>query len=551
MATNFARLRQQNLFPEIPDINAGIMGEINLPDVDFGGNPYDMGQVNLPSPNEPYFGGNYEVQNDPRSYVNPTIAGPNSVGAGTAQNLMDVINQIYTPETTSRDRFNRLLDAAPEREGPGLMRGLAAFGMGMGAKDPLDTLKVHEQVMYAPHHRNMADWTAKTQPFGQAAQFENTANINERTLAGNVATNITNQQRYDQQNAINEEKNRISQERAESDRIRAQAYDFKQRNPNWIIKTDGPRVMAYNPADPSQRPIDLGASGNMTEADKINLQNYGRIEAARQMGVNAAATAGINQSERWQDAQGNVYNLDPSQVGDARTMGLRPVTPGAPQFPSGTIRPVPNPSSAAVNPRVARNDKFRQFADERPDLAAKWLVPPISATGDWGIKPPPGPSGGFMGWGRSIDPNAINEYNQVRQALGLPPIPASTAPVQQQGPPQAVAKPGIGPSVAPPVPQRVSPPTDVFTQPQEYQDPFAQPPIQSGQNLGTVQGAIQGARESLRPQPNDPAIIASELAKGTRLTVTDPNTGKTVGSIPNTPQSIQAATNAGLRVEVK
>jgi hypothetical protein len=544
MATNFARLRQQNLFPEIPDINAGIMGEINLPDVDFGGNPYDMGQVNLPSPNEPYFGGNYEVQNDPRSYVNPTIAGPNSVGAGTAQNLMDVINQIYTPETTSRDRFNRLLDAAPEREGPGLMRGLAAFGMGMGAKDPLDTLKVHEQVMYAPHHRNMADWTAKTQPFGQAAQFENTANINERTLAGNVATNITNQQRYDQQNAINEEKNRIAQIRAESDRIRQQAYALKQQG--WTFDFSTPRILATSP---DGRMVDYGPSGEMQEVDKINLQGKWGVDRAAAVGQNAAQVAGIRGVTYWQDEAGNMFMQNPTGAGPR--MGLEPVQGNA--YPRGNLKPVdatPN-AGAAVNPRIARNDKFRQFADERPDLAAKWLIPPVSATGDWGIKPPPGPSGGFMGWGRSIDPNAVTEYNQVRQALGLPPIPASTAPVQQQGPPQAVAKPGIGPSVAPPVPQRVSPPTDVFTQPQEYQDPFAQPPIQSGQNLGTVQGAIQGARESLRPQPNDPAVIASELAKGTRLTVTDPNTGKTVGSIPNTPQSIQAATNAGLRVEVK
>ena len=123
-----------------------------------------MGGINLPPIEEP-FGGQSPFEGS--SGVNPTIGqqpvgGPGSRGASEADELLKIINGIYTPETTSRDRFNRLLDAAPEREGPNLTRSLAAFGMGLGAKDPLDTIKVHEAVMYAPHNRAMTDWTAKT-----------------------------------------------------------------------------------------------------------------------------------------------------------------------------------------------------------------------------------------------------------------------------------------------------------------------------------------------------------------------------------------------------
>jgi hypothetical protein len=559
MAINFARLRQQNLFQPPPiDINAGIMGEINFPnDPNFGEGPsdYEMGQVNLPQPQEPYFGGNYQVQNDPRAVP---IAGPASIGAGTAENLEDVINRIYTPETESRDRFNRLLDAAPERESPGLMRGLAAFGMGMGAKDPLDTLKVHEAVMYAPHLRNMQDWSAKTQPFGTAAELENRANINERTLAGNVATATVNQQRYDQQNTINEEKNRIAELNAESKRIRDTAYAYTQRlGKGWTPITTGPTVQMMN--KDTGEIMDTGMpTGKLSEQDKIELQNYGRIEASRVQGQNAATVAGINQSERWVDRQGNVYNLNPNQVGDAETMGLRPITPGAPQFPNSQITRVPTSAGAASaqQPRVDRNNRFQQLADERPDLAQKWLIPPVSATGNWGIKPPPTGRDGWF-WDTPVNATDMQEYNAVREALGLPPMPA----VQPQAAPAQVPPPagsqgrGVGPSVVPRAPAPYIPPT---TGPDPFmggvtgpQDPFAQPPIQPGQNLGTPGGVVQGARESLRPQPDNPAVIASELAKGTRLVVTDPSTGKVVGSIPNTSQSIEAATNAGLRVEVK
>jgi len=511
MAINFARLRQQNLFQPPPiDINAGIMGEINFPnDPNFGEGPsdYEMGQVNLPQPQEPYFGGNYQVQNDPRAVP---IAGPASIGAGTAENLEDVINRIYTPETESRDRFNRLLDAAPERESPGLMRGLAAFGMGMGAKDPLDTLKVHEAVMYAPHLRNMQDWSAKTQPFGTAAELENRANINERTLAGNVATATVNQQRYDQQNTINEEKNRIAELNAESKRIRDTAYAYTQRlGKGWTPITTGPTVQMMN--KDTGEIMDTGMpTGKLSEQDKIELQNYGRIEASRVQGQNAATVAGINQSERWVDRQGNVYNLNPNQVGDAETMGLRPITPGAPQFPNSQITRVPTSAGAASaqQPRVDRNNRFQQLADERPDLAQKWLIPPVSATGNWGIKPPPTGRDGWF-WDTPVNATDMQEYNAVREALGLPPMPVpNQAPAQ--APPQQGNQP-IGP-------------TNLPTRPQI-------PPI------GATQGRVQGGRTGYGavPDPNAPLGPVEPPVQPTTIG------GRTGFGVPQVEQPLQGA----------
>lgn len=58
---------------------------------------------------------------------------------------------------------------------------------------------------------------------------------------------------------------------------RADAYTFKAQNPNAIIREVGGRMVAINPQNPSQT-VDLGDSRFMDEADKIALEQTGRVE---------------------------------------------------------------------------------------------------------------------------------------------------------------------------------------------------------------------------------------------------------------------------------
>lgn len=58
---------------------------------------------------------------------------------------------------------------------------------------------------------------------------------------------------------------------------RADAYTFKTQNPNAIIREVGGRMVAINPQNPSQT-VDLGDSRFMDEADKLALQQTGRLE---------------------------------------------------------------------------------------------------------------------------------------------------------------------------------------------------------------------------------------------------------------------------------
>jgi hypothetical protein len=267
--------------------------------------------------------------------------------------------------------------------------------------------------------------------------------------------------------------------------------------------------------------IDTGmTTDKMTEEAKITLQNLGRVEAAKQAGVNAAAVAGINQSEVYTDGKGNYWQLNPNQVQDAATMGLRPVG-NAPKFPSGQINPVqPAARAPVVAPRQARNDAFQKFADDRPDLAAKWLIPPISATGNWGIKPPPKGRDGWL-WDTPVDPNEMAEYNMVREALGMPPMPQAQPAAQPvQG------NPRVGPTAIPQMPQ--------------------------GQ-MGTVAGQQPAApiesqpQPQIQTQPQTKAEADQMIASGQMLLAMDRQGRRYI--IPNTQQGIEAALRANLRIQ--
>jgi hypothetical protein len=517
---DYSRLRRQNLFPEIPDLSGGTMGNINISGPEFESDPggyitegpqrssqnYQMGQYNFPNID-------FSQANDPRRQVNPTIAGPEqpiggpgSRGSDDAEELLRIINGLYTPEYTSRDRFNRLLDAAPEREGPGVLRGISAGLMGLGAKDPVQALQIQEGVMFAPHNRAMADWTAKTQPFGNAAQYENTSNVNERNLATSVGTNIVNQRRYDQQNIINQEKNRLNE-------IRTKAYAMK--NAGWTFDFSTPNIIAHSP---DGQMVVMGKTGEMDEVDKVTLQGTNAVKAAEARGRTAIQIADVAQEGQnyRADQQGwlTLQNPDGSFIRWNKNTGQKLEYPATGS--GGQVRDVTDPVPGANNPRASiqeMNNRMHRFSLERPDLAAKWLIPPISSTGSWGMKPPPTGRDGYF-WDTPVNQTELAEYNAVRQAIGLPPMPTTQQQQQPGVPAPQGSSSGLGPQnvPAPPAAAPYVPPTigpdpfagGITTQ----QDPFAQQPNQNaGGGIGSI---LPNMRQTLRP----PAAAGAPVQQG-------------------------------------
>jgi hypothetical protein len=276
--------------------------------------------------------------------------------------------QQYTPETTDRDRLRALMDSAPKREEPGLLRRLSAFGMGVGAKDPFET---HEKVMYAPYHREMADWTAKAEPYYKTAALENQANTQERTLTGNLLTADAAGKRVKQQQ---DEANQKFQLGIERNRI----AQYKIDRPNWIVDArNSPTVMMYDKT--TKEVFNTGIPTRyMSEADKIEAETQGRIDVARERGAQSRQTNRERPPQPYTntDPQGGNSTL----VWDPDTGGFVP----APGVPAGSkLNRVGTPSNATTRTPSARDmaaaenkrlydiftsdSRYQKFFEEAPD----------------------------------------------------------------------------------------------------------------------------------------------------------------------------------------
>jgi hypothetical protein len=351
-------LRQYNIMDNIGAIgDARMAGGGGYDDFeDFGVGPQQ------PSPTFPRMGAiqriGTETMNDPMvQQQQPNIA--------------DLMRQFYTPETQAGDAFNQLVRNAPQRNKPGIARRLAASGAALKGGP-----QSAEQFMYAPYMRDTADWMAKMDPNYKAAQLENTANANERQLAGSMAQYTMS----DRKQTETERKNRSDEEIR---RKRAEVYDFKSRNPNMRFDFSGPTVKAADPL--TGKVYDTGvATGSMTDMDRINLQGEWGVARARESGAQARATEGVRQEGRerlvdkrgWsvvQDQDGNTFSINP------QTRQMVPFEGGAPAPKQGPLTKPGTPRASgagggneALNVQRQRFNTAKQLADTIPG-ANKWI----------------------------------------------------------------------------------------------------------------------------------------------------------------------------------
>ena len=423
------KLRQRNILGDPPPI-----GDITSGDMDMSIQP----PVTKPT----FQSGGTRSFEEPRSENLTRIADAQkpTVEREDIRSLADQLNSIYTPDTTSRDRLNRLLDAYPERESPGWARRLVASGAGLRSKDPLKTM---EDIMYAPHLRELSDWKDRTGPYQQAAQIENTANVNERTLAGNILNAKTQADKL----AVQEQYNR---DRSEVALIRANAYRAKQEGAE--IKIEEGRVVAYHNAGPKAGQVEfLGkVPGSSTDAELADIRGRWAVKAAEARGETAQATANIRGYQPAQDEQGNVYVIDPATksitpVGDAPPMPvgqLRSIT-GTPRQPA-----VPKPPTKAETDQQIQQ-KLLEIYNRSPDSVngdAKWLVGDVQS-GTLRLKPRP-----VETWANRNTIAADQEhYDRVRKQVYpdyTPPTAPPTAPPARTGGPgptgaQSPARPNV------------------------------------------------------------------------------------------------------------
>jgi hypothetical protein len=424
MATNrynndISQLRQQAVFsqPNQQNMTKGVMDFMDLidrsnmrpgsdqdafknydysHDIDHSGDSWKPADANPP-------GGNF----------GPITTKPNDTNKGGVtstriEDLVKMTNQVYTPQTRAGDRYNDLLDNMPERNKPGLLRALTAGATAFGANAKgMDIQNISDRVMYSPYIRDMAEWKEKTGPYQQAAQLENTSNANERQLAGNLVNNWTTGERNAETARYNDDRNRIAESRAQSERIRAQAYALKQQQ--WTIKFDGDRMIGFNPQNPGV-PVDLGPSSGMDERDKLILMGTNQMNVVNANNTAAAARTDANNVA----AQARVETAGKNAVTTKQTVpGANPATakPPAQLSPTQQKQEMINRQQQVYN----ENPKWQEFFDLNPDNTVS-LIPPIDE--GWGIP-------NFMGMGSNSKEKVI-EYWKAYKAIN------PTAQIPQQ-----------------------------------------------------------------------------------------------------------------------
>lgn len=510
MANDIARLRQQQLLGmNIPDMSGGTMGMgmgMNYSSPSPMGPPPIMPDWGTPSTAQGIPGLRAQ-QNDWQGPLQPPEVGQSNQPT-TIDDLMAQVNRFYTPSTQASERFNTLLDQYPQREEPSFARKLVAGGIGLDARQRLgtqyaplaaraDPTAAMEKVLYAPYIRDVADWSAKATPFSQAAQLENTSNVNERNLVKDVFTTKYNQDRLertsqiaDERNRIQEEKNKasnqVSQLRAMTDRMKAMGYKFDTSGVTVIATRTGP--------DGKPEVIDTGVkTGDLSKTDEINLRGEWNVETARQRGADAATTANIRSSRLYVDDNNTEFKYDAAT-------GRFEASDGSGRQPQGNLR-IPGTVSQNTPPRGAtgpqgtleqrriEQDRARD-ARELDPIVRKWTT--VGSNGLIQMKPRPviTPENTWWPGTQAVTQAEVDEWDAAKKALDpsyVPPNPKTTP-----------EKPGIGPSnqPAPPAPT------------QSYQEDVA------------------------------------EINAGRRVWVLNKN-GKVVGTVPNTPEELESMRRQG------
>jgi hypothetical protein len=429
---------------------------------------------------------------------------PQTSDPGDLESLINAINKVYTPDTTSRDRFNTLLDNMPERNKPSWGRKLVASGMGLGAKDPASALTTMEGAMYAPYIRDMAEFKEKAGPYQQAASLENTANINERTLAGNVVS--AQRARADQQS-----RERIADQRNETNLIRNKAYALKANG--YTIKFAGDRILALNPNPPFDS-IDMGPSGGMDRAEQIILEGKQRIEASRVQGEAAAG--------RTTQAGAEIF------VNEKGEQVVPPPNPRNPNQPSSgkIFRPptLPGPEKKpSISDKIKiENDALKDMYETEPD-AKEYIEIAPGMKYQMKKRPVPREAGSIPIFGRrAITQDQVNRWDELKKRADPSYVP----------PPSDKSGTGLGTKEAPKIYDKVISSRSV----KEEDAEFGRALKKSGDSPTSRVGSIT------------PQQAQQEVAAGRKLIVIGPNGEK--GIIDNTPEQIREAQKRKFKVQI-
>ena len=410
----------------------------------------------------------------------PTVAPVGAPSPSKGQTFQDYIQQMnegYTPDYTSRDRLNKLLDAPPERSAPGWARALTAAALSVKAQDPIKTA---EQVMYAPYMRDVEEWKTRADPYLKSAELENRQNINERTLVSNAATAYSAAER----NRVAEENNQMKNS------IAVVRNNIQQaKNSGLKIEKAGDRFIGINPQT-GQR-YDLGASGGMTREEEINALGEWRVEAARQAGADAMGRTIAAGAENVTAPDGSIVRTNPRD-------------PSAPAPPRGSTR-VPSGNSGGTDSALERGrieqENIRRVMEV--DKGARKLIRP-RGNNTYGMGPRPVPHEDTWMPGDHVPQEAADEWDRVKKLIDPSYVP----------PPPTIPRVGGTSSSSTPTTRILNPDGSESTVPQKPQagGPEGLPEVRAGKRLVVI--TPDGRKGTIA---NTPEEIAAAKRSGYRV----------------------------------
>lgn len=267
------------------------------------------------------FGGNVDI-----------AAQAASIPDNPYQQYMDM----FQPENTYSQRLDELINQYPQEQKHTVKQKILASIMGIGPGG----MQRADEVMHGDYRDQIQDWKNKVQPYEYLAGIEKSNNAQQRQL---LTAAMANQFRYDNLGALTDYRN-------ESLRLR----EFKIKHPNYHFEdVPGGNIVAFNPANPTER-IDTGvASGRLSDKDKIELGIKGRKEIA---GINNRAAM-----DRTVAAGAGLYTVTDPETGEETNEVYNPRGNQPP--PQGEVHRVSTPGSDAYT--SATQDYQRVYSRAR------------------------------------------------------------------------------------------------------------------------------------------------------------------------------------------
>lgn len=290
------------------------------------------------------------------------------------------MREIYQPENTASDAFNKLQGEYPVDQKLGWGRAIASM-----LTDYKYGNKAGMELANQPNEQRREDWKNRIGPAQAAANIERQENVNSRTLAHNTISNELRQQ-------AQEAKEKNDTKRADIAQQRADVYSFKSKNPNLKFNFDGPFVTVADPASGKMTTTQI-PSTSMTDLDKLELGQKNALERITATGGQARETENTRQGNRETQARiTGEQNRQTKEVIPGKAAGV-----GG----SGNLSPTQD--------KVKLFTAASKIKNTRPDLA-KWIRFGGGAN-NFVITPPS--KGGFMA---AKGPTA-DEYAEIEKAI--------------------------------------------------------------------------------------------------------------------------------------